>query len=265
MKHVDLDAFWMLSRAMIALFRALDIKVFRTVSFCFVQAPFYCIFLFFRGGVGKKSTPSIIFHQSFLYGYSKWSSFRERVPSILVLHSTSVLPLTSYFPQLCRWRDDGLPPVFAPPPPPQTPPGHSPVARVRAMLSSASSVHRLKGLEDAEGAGLSRDSESTAFRAKRDAALLLGYLDMLCEPYGPPQVRGYSYPTRVYHTTPRCFVRLRVLTVDHFSLQNVGYLYTWVGGVILFFCQKRFSCTVVCCSASQRGRRVWYMPCCYQR
>lgn len=141
--------------------------------------------------------------------------------------------------KLCRWRDDGLAPVFAPPRPatswPQVPspppdedgevpseggenapppsqgsaaggavpggvadpepvPGQQQqrVAWARDMLSSASPSHRVEGLEEAglldagDGDGDS-GGDRPMLRAKGQAALLLGYLERLGEPYGPPE------------------------------------------------------------------------------
>lgn len=144
--------------------------------------------------------------------------------------------------KLCRWRDDGLAPVFAPPRPatswsqaPSPPsdgevpseggnsaptsqdsaagaampggianPDPAPrqqqqqrVAWARDMLSSASPSHRVEGLEEAgllitDDAGFGLDAgdvegDRPALRAKCQAALLLGYLERLGEPYGPPE------------------------------------------------------------------------------
>lgn len=63
------------------------------------------------------------------------------------------------------------------------------------MLASASPSHRVEGLEEAgfletgeavlgggEGGG------GSVLGAKREAALLLGYLERLGEAYGPPEV-----------------------------------------------------------------------------
>ncbi|CAM9143892.1 unnamed protein product [Scytosiphon promiscuus] len=128
--------------------------------------------------------------------------------------------------KLCRWRNDGLAPVFAPPRP--TPPatvafsrlspstqgrssseddrkdsgGSAAVASksdqramwVRAMLASASPSHRVEGLQQAgflhpHEADSERDGwgYESVLRPKGQAALLLGYLERLGEPYGPPE------------------------------------------------------------------------------
>ena len=154
----------------------------------------------------------------------------------------------AFLKKVCRWRDDGLPPVFAPPRPatswPQAPSppndGEAPseggrsaptfqhsaaaataaaaaaampgdvsdphplprqqqqrVACARSMLCSASPSHRVEGLEEAgllitDEAGFGLDTgddggDRPALRAKCQAAVLLGYLERLGEPYGPPE------------------------------------------------------------------------------
>lgn len=125
-------------------------------------------------------------------------------------------------PQLCRWRNDGLAPVFAPPRPATlatsllvvSPDGEiasegrttsldpaaldnvsDPAKRLawaRDMLRSVSPSHRVEGLEvagllDTDGTG------SPALRAKGQAAMLLGYLERVGEPYGPPEVRLFVH------------------------------------------------------------------------
>lgn len=145
--------------------------------------------------------------------------------------------------QLCRWRNDGLSPIFAPPrPAPPLPPRngtHRPavsltivasaqnrqqdvednenairvtpdvtdktlspyfdrIGWIRAMLMSPSPAHRVEGLEevgrpDAQG-GTGDGYGSDAWvrmSPRREAALLLGYLERLGEPFGPPQVRSF--------------------------------------------------------------------------
>lgn len=68
-------------------------------------------------------------------------------------------------------------------------------AWIRALLASSSPAHRVEGLEEAgmcSGAGVSVGDpspyEGPLARPKREAALLLGYLEKLGEPYGPPEV-----------------------------------------------------------------------------
>lgn len=69
------------------------------------------------------------------------------------------------------------------------------VAWVRSLLASDSPSHRVEGLEEADllersEAGVRKGSaESPLLSARRDAALLLGYLERMGEPYGPPEVR----------------------------------------------------------------------------
>lgn len=145
--------------------------------------------------------------------------------------------------KICRWRNDGLAPVFAPPRPttacPQvlSPPDDEDVpsergqnvplskesaatasalpggvadpdslprqqpraAWARDMMSSASPSHRVEGLEEAnslftDNVGFGLDAgdgegggDRPALRANCQAALLLGYLERLGEPYGPPE------------------------------------------------------------------------------
>eukprot|EP00752_Nemacystus_decipiens_P002251 g2132.t2 len=140
--------------------------------------------------------------------------------------------------KLCRWRDDGLPPVFAPPRPATSwrsqaplPPGDEgvrsqewksapksqdfatgaalpsggkepdPVRQqqqqqqrvgwTRDMLSSASPSHRVEGLQEA-GLLIAKDADDVGgdrptLRARCQAALLLGHLERLGEPYSPPE------------------------------------------------------------------------------
>lgn len=69
-------------------------------------------------------------------------------------------------------------------------------ARVRAMLASPSPSLRVCGLEEAglllQETESGHLAQSESIRAKRDAALLLGYLDRLAERYGPPEVSLYT-------------------------------------------------------------------------
>ncbi|CAM9109472.1 unnamed protein product, partial [Laminaria digitata] len=67
------------------------------------------------------------------------------------------------------------------------------VAWVRSLLASDSPSHRVEGLEETDllerseaGAGKG-GAEKTLLSARRDAALLLGYLERMGEPYGPPE------------------------------------------------------------------------------
>lgn len=60
------------------------------------------------------------------------------------------------------------------------------------MLASASPSHRVQGLEEAgsleaSDAGFGH-GKSSVLSARREAALLLGYLERLAEPYAPPEV-----------------------------------------------------------------------------
>lgn len=75
-----------------------------------------------------------------------------------------------------------------------TPASAERVAWVRSLLASDSPSHRVEGLEEADlldrsEAGMGKGSaESPLMSARRDAALLLGYLERIGEPYGPPEV-----------------------------------------------------------------------------
>lgn len=69
------------------------------------------------------------------------------------------------------------------------------VTWVRAMLASASAAHRVEGLQeagllDSQEAGLKQEGRrgESSLRPRGQAALLLGYLERLGEPYGPPEV-----------------------------------------------------------------------------
>ncbi|CAM9148503.1 unnamed protein product, partial [Sphacelaria rigidula] len=62
---------------------------------------------------------------------------------------------------------------------------------IRTLLACSSPVHRVEGLEEAGRCCGSVDdpssSEGLTASPKREAALLLGYLERLGEPYGPPE------------------------------------------------------------------------------
>lgn len=68
------------------------------------------------------------------------------------------------------------------------------VAWVRSLLTSDSPSHRVEGLEEAdklersEAGGGKGDAGNPLLSARRDAALVLGYLERMGEPYGPPEV-----------------------------------------------------------------------------
>lgn len=69
------------------------------------------------------------------------------------------------------------------------------------MLTSRSAAHRVEALEEAGRCEESIDGSfdffmSASRNAGRHAALILGYLERLGEPYGPPAVRtGYENST----------------------------------------------------------------------
>lgn len=63
------------------------------------------------------------------------------------------------------------------------------------MLASASPSHRVEGLEEAgllapaeAGSEGEMEGEESALRPRGQAAMVLGYLERLGEPYGPPAV-----------------------------------------------------------------------------
>lgn len=72
------------------------------------------------------------------------------------------------------------------------------MAWARIMLGSSSPSHRVEGLEEAglldlhDPASLGEEGRDKAtLCARGHAALLLGYLERLGEPYGPPEVTCY--------------------------------------------------------------------------
>lgn len=76
------------------------------------------------------------------------------------------------------------------------------VAWVRSLLASDSPSHRVEGLEETDllerseaGAGKG-GAEKPLLSARRDAALLLGYLERMGEPYGPPEVGFFCVAAR---------------------------------------------------------------------
>lgn len=78
------------------------------------------------------------------------------------------------------------------------------VAWVRSLLTSNSPSHRVEGLEEADllesrKAGVGDQDYARnppLLSSRRDAALLLGYLERMGEPYGPPEVCiGLFYET----------------------------------------------------------------------
>lgn len=85
----------------------------------------------------------------------------------------------------------------------------------RAMVASPSPSHRVEGLEEAgslesegereeaeagrgrgDGGGGGGGGGELALRPRRQAALVLGYLERLGEPYGPPEVGKRSSEIR---------------------------------------------------------------------